>query len=68
MGLVKLYRVTGEQRYLDLARFMLDVRGPDGDKGAGREYNQSHRKVIEQTDAVGHAARHLHRGRRAAHV
>jgi DUF1680 family protein len=57
MGLVKLYRVTGEQKYLDLARFMLEVRGPDGDEGAGREYNQSHRKVVDQTEAVGHAVR-----------
>ncbi len=57
MGLVKLYRITGEQRYLDLAKFMLDVRGPDGDKGAGRQYNQSHKKIVEQTEPVGHAVR-----------
>jgi DUF1680 family protein len=57
MGLVKLYRVSGEQRYLDLAKFMLDARGPDGDRGAGRTYNQSHKKVVEQTEAVGHAVR-----------
>lgn len=57
MGLVKLYRITGEQKYLDLAKFMLDVRGPDGDKGAGREYNQSHLTVPDQTEAVGHAVR-----------
>jgi DUF1680 family protein len=57
MGLVKLYRVTGEQRYLDLAKFMLDVRGPDGDRGAGRQYNQSHMKIVEQTEPVGHAVR-----------
>jgi hypothetical protein len=57
MGLVKLYRVTGEQRYLDLAKFLLDVRGPDGDEGAGREYNQSHVPVLQQTEAVGHAVR-----------
>ena len=57
MGLVKLYRATGEQKYLDLAKFMLDVRGPDGDEGAGREYNQSQAPVVQQSDAVGHAVR-----------
>jgi hypothetical protein len=36
---------------------MLDARGPDGDRGAGRTYNQSHKKVVEQTEAVGHAVR-----------
>jgi len=57
MGLVKLYRVTGDVRYLALAKFLLDERGPDGTKGAGRKYNQSHRKVVEQSEAVGHAVR-----------
>ena len=36
MGLVKLYRVTGDGRYLALAKFLLDERGPDGTEGAGR--------------------------------
>jgi DUF1680 family protein len=57
MGLVKLYRVTGEQRYLNLAKFLLDARGPDGRKGSGRPYNQSQAKVVDQTEAVGHAVR-----------
>ena len=57
MGLVKLYRVTGDARYLGLARFMLDERGPDGSEGAGRTYNQSHKKVVDQDEAVGHAVR-----------
>ena len=57
MGLVKLYRVTGDARYLSLAKFLLDERGPDGTKGAGRKYNQSHKKVVEQSEAVGHAVR-----------
>lgn len=52
IGLVKLFRVTGERKYLDLAKFFLDVRGPDGD-----EYNQMHKKVVEQDVAVGHAVR-----------
>ncbi len=57
MGLVKLYRVTGDARYLALAKFLLDERGPDGTEGAGRTYNQSHQKVVEQSEAVGHAVR-----------
>lgn len=52
MGLAKLYRVTGEERYLKLAQFFLDVRGP-----GGADYSQAHAKVIDQTEAVGHAVR-----------
>ena len=57
MGLAKLYRVTGDERYLNLAKFMLDSRGPDGRQGSGRTYNQSQAKVVDQTEAVGHAVR-----------
>jgi uncharacterized protein len=52
MGLVKLYRITGKQKYLDLAKFFLDVRGPGGD-----QYHQSWIKPVDQTEAVGHAVR-----------
>jgi DUF1680 family protein len=57
MGLVKLYRSSGEPRFLELAKFLLDVRGPDGSPGAGRTYNQSHQKIVDQEEAVGHAVR-----------
>jgi len=57
IGLVKLYRVTGNRKYLDLAKFFLDQRG----NGEGHElygmYNQDHIAVIEQKEAVGHAVR-----------
>lgn len=52
MGLVKLYRVTGEKKYLDLARFFLDIRGPKG-----RSYNQANLRPVDQTEAVGHSVR-----------
>jgi DUF1680 family protein len=57
MGLVKLYQASGDARYLDLAKFMLDSRGPGALPAAGREYNQSHKRVVEQDTAVGHAVR-----------
>ena len=52
MGLVKLYRVTGEKKYLDLARYFLDVRGPKG-----QQYNQADLRPVDQTIAEGHAVR-----------
>ncbi len=60
MGLAKLYRVTGDVRYLNLAKFMLDVRGPQStEQGAGNPYVQAQMKVVDQKEAVtgGHAVR-----------
>lgn len=57
IGLAKMYLTTGNQHYLALAKFLLDSRGPDGMPGSGREYNQSHMHVVDQTEAVGHAVR-----------
>ncbi len=56
IGLVKLFRATGEKRYLDLAKFFLDIRGK-GKFGEKTTYNQSHLPVVEQTEAVGHSVR-----------
>ncbi len=68
MGLVKLYRVTGNRKYLDLARYFLEERGrlpwvkhfpADSPFAIYNEdwYLQAHQPVIEQTEAVGHAVR-----------
>ncbi len=51
MGLVKLYRVTGDEQYLALAKFFLDCRG------GGKSYNQADVPVIDQTEPEGHAVR-----------
>ena len=68
MALIRLYEVTGEKRYLNLACFFIDERGKqpyywdcestetqkDGER---YEYYQAHRPVREQDEAVGHAVR-----------
>lgn len=54
MALAKLYLVTGEQKYLDQAKFFLDKRGYTSRTD---EYSQAHKPVIEQDEAVGHAVR-----------
>lgn len=53
MALADLYRITGERRYLDLARFFLEQRGVK----PGNWYHQEHVKLLEGTEAVGHAVR-----------
>jgi len=68
IGLVKLYRVTGERKYLELAKYFLEERGrlpwvknfpPDSAFAIYNQdwYLQAHRPVVEQTEAVGHAVR-----------
>jgi len=57
IGLVKLYRVTGDKKYLDLAKFFLDERGHPHERELYGEYSQDHKPVIEQTEPVGHAVR-----------
>ena len=57
IGLVKLYRMTQDSRYLALAKFFLDERGnPAGHKLYG-EYSQDHKPVVDQETAVGHSVR-----------
>ena len=62
IGLVKLYRVTGDKRYLNLSKYFLDTRGQAGGTkmsavfdSAG--YAQNHMPVANQSEAVGHAVR-----------
>lgn len=56
MGLVKLYRVTGKEKYLKLAQFFIDKRGKGENQQYG-DYAQMHKPFIEQDEAVGHAVR-----------
>ena len=56
MALAKLYTVTGDRKYLDQAKFFLDKRGYTI-SGEDHEYNQAHKPIMEQDEAVGHAVR-----------
>jgi DUF1680 family protein len=54
MAMAKLYVVTGKKEYLDFAKYLLDKRGYTT---FTKEYSQSHKPVLEQDEAVGHAVR-----------
>jgi len=71
IGLVKLYRITGNEDYLTLAKYFLDQRGKDLELKIYPEghrfsiYNeptqiQAHKPVLEQQEAVGHAVRAMY--------
>ncbi|RLD65455.1 MAG: glycoside hydrolase family 127 protein [Bacteroidetes bacterium] len=65
IGLVKLYKVTSDEKYLKLAKYFLDQRGNAeghelylyGENGNNKDYTQDHLPVVEQQEAVGHAVR-----------
>lgn len=58
LALIKLYRITCNEGYLNLAKFFLEERGyyHDGRDSMGT-YGQDHQPVIDQNEAVGHAVR-----------
>jgi DUF1680 family protein len=57
LSLIKLYKATNKQKYLNLAKFFLDQRGNNHNRNTYGEYCQDHKPVIEQDEAVGHAVR-----------
>ena len=68
VALIELYRLTGEQRYLDQARLFVDRRGHGvlGDIELGAQYYQDHEPVRETTVMTGHAVRALYLASAAA--
>jgi DUF1680 family protein len=57
MALVKLYKVTNEERYLKLAKFFIDETGKGTDGHKLNAYSQDHKPIVDQDEAVGHAVR-----------
>jgi DUF1680 family protein len=57
IGLVKLFRATGDRKYLAQAQFFCGLRGcPETHKLRGA-YQQDDKPILEQSEAVGHAVR-----------
>lgn len=57
IGLVKLYRVTNDKKYLNLAHFFVEQRGNAEGHELYGEYSQDHKLFSQQEKAVGHAVR-----------
>ena len=64
MGLVKLFRITGKQEYLNTAKFFIYARGryqgydaKSNDSWKNGSYWQDNKPVVLQDEAVGHAVR-----------
>jgi DUF1680 family protein len=74
LALIKLFKITDNEKYLNLAKFFLDIRASKESSeykdylskfdsffpfpyAKDLKYNQTHKKIIEQDEAVGHAVR-----------
>jgi DUF1680 family protein len=60
LALIKLYRVTKNPKYRDLAQFFLDMRGRADGRRLFGEYAQDHKPIREQTEVAGHAVRAMY--------
>lgn len=57
MALAKLYKVTGDGKYLRTAKYFVDEAGRGTDGHRLSEYSQDHKPILEQDEIVGHAVR-----------
>ncbi len=57
MGLAKLYKVTGDEKYLRQAKYFVDETGRCTDGHEPSMYSQDHMPILQQEEIVGHAVR-----------
>lgn len=69
LALVKLYRETNEEKYLNLAKWFIEQRGHDNEwtdkvwsreKYGGKKYNQDDKPIRELSEITGHAVRAMY--------
>lgn len=57
MALAKLYKVTGNDNYLQMAKYFVEETGHGTDGHTLNEYSQDHQPILQQDEIVGHAVR-----------
>lgn len=57
MALCKLYKLTGNKKYLNTAKYFIEETGRGTDGHPLSEYSQDHKPILQQDDIVGHAVR-----------
>ena len=57
MALCKLYKVTGDKKYLEGAKYFVEETGRCTDGHRPSEYSQDHMPILQQDEIVGHAVR-----------
>lgn len=64
LALCKLYNLTGDKTYIDMAKKFLDIRGitykPGGEGVMADDYAQQHLPVAQQREPAGHVVRALY--------
>jgi len=55
IGLQKLYDLSGEEKYLSLAKFFIEQRGHHQTRESYKAFRQDHKPLTGQSKAVGHA-------------
>lgn len=57
MTLAKLYKVTGDEKYLNMAKYFVEETGRGTDGHRLNAYSQDHKPILQQDEIVGHAVR-----------
>lgn len=57
MALAKLYKVTNDKKYLQMAKYFVEETGRGTDGHPLSPYSQDHKPILQQEEIVGHAVR-----------